>query len=262
MERTQWHFLVPLVPLVSHIPRNGTEQDTGIRADFVPHLYRFISAVSCLIQAIQPIHGRLSLENVDDFCSICSACPTHSVERNGTRPMVWADRYGRSAPVTGERGQSQFAPLKIRSLALVPSSGARCAPPNSTPASSAVRLFPTRRSAPVIDSRALRGPASPVLMRGVSDGRNVLPMPGTVPLSGQPAAGLSPPGRCAPSRPIKGKRLRDSCRPHAAAACRCPCHRTPEAGKRLALESPLAPQGEDNRPGSVVPRSIESAENP
>ena len=34
IERTQGHFLVPLVPLVSHIPRNGTEQDAGIRADF------------------------------------------------------------------------------------------------------------------------------------------------------------------------------------------------------------------------------------
>ena len=110
--------------------------------------------------------------------------------------------------------------------------------------------------------RPLRASAPPVLMRGVSDGRNVLPVPGTVPLSGQPAADLSPPGRCAPSRPIKEKRLRDSCRPHAAAACRCPCHRTPEAGKRLALESPLAPQGENNRPGSVVPRSTESAGNP
>ena len=31
-------------------------------------------------------------------CSICSTCPTHSVERNGTRPMVWDDRYGCSAP--------------------------------------------------------------------------------------------------------------------------------------------------------------------
>jgi hypothetical protein len=56
-ERFQAGFLVPLVPLVSHIPRNGTEQDAGIKADFVPHLYRFVSAVSGAIQAIQPIHG-------------------------------------------------------------------------------------------------------------------------------------------------------------------------------------------------------------
>ena len=140
-ERIQTGFLVPLVPLVSHIPRNGTEQDAGIKADFVPLLYRFVSAVSCLIQAIQAIHGRVLLENVDDFCSTCSACPTHSVERNGTRPMIRADRYGRSAPVTGESGQSQFAPLKLRSLALVPSSGAQSAPTNSTSGSSTVRLF-------------------------------------------------------------------------------------------------------------------------
>ena len=57
IERTLGHTLVPLVPLVSHIPRNGTEQDAGIKADFVPHLYRFVSAVSGAIQAIQPIHG-------------------------------------------------------------------------------------------------------------------------------------------------------------------------------------------------------------
>ena len=55
--------------------------------------------------------------------------------------MIRADRYGRSAPVTGESGQSQFAPLKLRSLALVPSSGAQCAPTNSTYGSSTVRLF-------------------------------------------------------------------------------------------------------------------------
>ncbi len=65
-------------------------------------------------------------------CSICSTCPTHSVERNETRPMVRVDRYGRSAPAIGESGQSQFAPLKLRSLALVPSSGAQSAPTTST----------------------------------------------------------------------------------------------------------------------------------
>ena len=37
---------------------------------------------------------------------------------------VFADRYVCSAAVIGEIGQSQFAPLKLRSLALVPSSGA------------------------------------------------------------------------------------------------------------------------------------------
>ena len=176
--------------------------------------------------------------------------------------MVWADRYDRFAPVSGESGQSQFAPLKLRSLALVPSSGAQSAPTNSTYGSSTVRLVLPRQGAPVRDSRPFRAPASPVLMRGVSEGRNVMPVPGTVLLSGQPAAGLSPPGRFAPAHPLTGKRLRDSCRPHAAAPCRCPCHRTHEAGKRLAIESPLTPQGEDNRPGSVVPRSTESAENP
>jgi len=43
-------------------------------------------------------------------------------------PTIRADRYGRSAPVQDESGQSQFAPLKLRSLALVPSSGALTRP--------------------------------------------------------------------------------------------------------------------------------------
>ena len=34
---------------------------------------------------------------------------------------------------------------------------------------------------------------------------------------------------------IKEKRLQDSYRPRAAAACRCPFYRATEAGKRLAL---------------------------
>ena len=107
-----------------------------------------------------------------------------------------------------ESGQSQFAPLKLRSLALVPSSGARCAPTNSTPASSAVRLFPTRRSAPVIDSRALRGPASPVGMQTSVHQRKEVRTQAAVQSSGQPSAGLSPPGRFAPFSPIKAKRSR------------------------------------------------------
>ena len=119
--------------------------------------------------------------------------------------MVRADRYGRSAPVQDESGQSQFASLKLRSLALVPSSGAQSAPSNSTPGNSTVRLFLPRRCAPVRDSRSFRAPASPVPVRGVSDGRDVQLMPGTVPVSGQPAAGLSPPGAAGAFPPNKGK---------------------------------------------------------
>ena len=116
IERTLGHILVPLVPLVSHIPRNGTEQDAGIKADFVPLLYRFVSAVSGAIQAIQPIHGRLSLENVDDFCSICSACSTHSTERNRTRCRIFwpmrADMKVDGADVDSGRWSR---PLRVRS---------------------------------------------------------------------------------------------------------------------------------------------------
>ena len=56
-----------------------------------------------------------------------------------------------------ESGQSQFAPLKLRSLALVSSSGAQSAPSNYTCASSTARLFLPRPGAPVTDSRSFRG---------------------------------------------------------------------------------------------------------
>ena len=55
-----------------------------------------------------------------------------------------------------ESGQSQFATLKLRSLALVPSSGARCATTNSTYGSSTARLFPPRHGALVRDLRPFR----------------------------------------------------------------------------------------------------------
>jgi len=63
----------------------------------------------------------------------------------------------RNADAQRKRGQSQFATLKFRSLALVPSSGAQSAPPNSTCASSTARLFLPGYAAPVRDSRSFRG---------------------------------------------------------------------------------------------------------
>lgn len=62
-----------------------------------------------------------------------------------------------NADTQRKRGQSQFATLKFRSLALVPSSGAQSAPPNSTCASSTARLFFPGYAAPVRDSRSFRG---------------------------------------------------------------------------------------------------------
>ena len=59
-------------------------------------------------------------------------------------------------------GQALFAPLKLRSEGLFPACAAQSAAADLHSASSAERLFPARRSAPVIDSRALRGPAPPV----------------------------------------------------------------------------------------------------
>ena len=56
-----------------------------------------------------------------------------------------------------ESGQSQFAPLKLRSLALVSSSEAPAATSIYTCASSTARLFLPRPRAPVTDSRSFRG---------------------------------------------------------------------------------------------------------
>ena len=70
--------------------------------------------------------------------------------------MIKADVLARSAADQDKSGQSQFAPLKLRSLALVPSSGAQSAPTNSTYGSSTARLFLPRQSAPVTDSRPFR----------------------------------------------------------------------------------------------------------
>ena len=152
--------------------------------------------------------------------------------------MIRADRYGRSAPVTGESGQSQFAPLKLRSLALVPSSGAQSAPTNSTYGSSTARLFLPHQGAPVTDSRSFRAPASPADMRPSSANRDNIPVPGTVPSSGQPAAGLSPPGADGAFPPIRGKRSQDCAGTSPPQTC--------------AGSSPTAPRGH-HRPGGVVP---------
>ena len=82
------------------------------------------------------------------------------------------------------------------------------APTNSTSGSSTARLFPPGYAAPVRDSRPFRAPASPADMRPSSANRDNIPVPGTVPSSGQPAAGLSPPGAAGAFPPIKGKRSR------------------------------------------------------
>ena len=60
-----------------------------------------------------------------------------------------------------QRGQALFAPLKLRSEGLLPACAAQCAAADLHSASSAERLFPKGFAAPVIDSRALRGPVSP-----------------------------------------------------------------------------------------------------
>ena len=76
--------------------------------------------------------------------------------------ILWADVLGCSAPDQENSGHSQFVPLKLRSLTVVPSSGARCAPPNYTLGSSTARLFLPGSATPVTDSRPFRAPAPPV----------------------------------------------------------------------------------------------------
>ena len=140
--------------------------------------------------------------------------------------------------IPADIGQSQFAPLKLRSLALVPSSGARCAPANSTYGSSTARLFLPRQGAPVTDSRPFRAPAPPADMRLSSARRSGIPATRSVPTSGQPAAGLSPPGARGAFPPIKGKRSQDCAGTSPPQTC--------------AGSSPTAPRGH-YRPGGVVP---------
>ena len=118
---------------------------------------------------------------------------------------VFADGYVCSAAAIGEIGQSQFAPLKLRSLALVPSSGALPRPFELHLWQLHCKTLPSAPGAPVRDLRPFRAPASPVLMRGVSEGRNDVPVRRSVPESGQPAAGLSPPGAAGAFPPNKGK---------------------------------------------------------
>ena len=66
--------------------------------------------------------------------------------------ILAVDRDVRFASGKEESGHSQFAPLKLRSLAVVTSSGAQCAPANSTYGSSTARLFV---SAPEVFTLAL-----------------------------------------------------------------------------------------------------------
>ena len=101
-----------------------------------------------------------------------SLCPTktiipstpskHQMMERFNVDILLADVPGRSAPVQEKSGHSQFAPLKLRSLTVVPSSGAQCAPSNFTYGSSTARLFPPGCAAPVRDSRSFRAPAQPV----------------------------------------------------------------------------------------------------
>jgi hypothetical protein len=62
-------------------------------------------------------------------------------------------------------GQSQFASLKLRSLALVPSSGAQSRPFELHLWQLHCKTLPSAPGAPVRDLRPFRAPASPVSMR-------------------------------------------------------------------------------------------------
>ena len=70
--------------------------------------------------------------------------------------MLQADRYVCSAAVIGDSGQSQFAPLKLRSLALVPSSGALARPYELHLWQLHCKTLPSAPGAPVRDLRPFR----------------------------------------------------------------------------------------------------------
>ena len=142
------------------------------------------------------------------------------------------------ADVNRQSGQSQFATLKHRSLALVPSSGALPRPFELHSWQLHCKTLPAapRRSGQRLAAVPRPGFAGPYA-KGITRISGV-PIPAAVPSSGQPSAGLSPPGRFAPSRPIKGKWSRD-------------CDRTSRP-QTLASLSPTAPKGH-NRLGAAVP---------
>ena len=140
--------------------------------------------------------------------------------------------------IPADIGQSQFAPLKLRSLALVPSSVALPRPCELHLWQLHCKTLPSAPSAPVRDLRSFRAPTPPVLVRGVSERKYAVPVRLPVPESGQPAAGLSPPGAAGAFPPIKGKRSQDCAGTSPPQTC--------------AGSSPTAPRGQ-KRPGAAVP---------
>jgi len=99
----------------------------------------------------------------------------HGTEQN--KVDVFADRYVCSAAVIGEIGQSQFAPLKLRSLALGPSSGALPRPFELHLWQLYCKTLPSAPGAPVRDLRSFRAPASPAGIRLSSLRENSVPAP-------------------------------------------------------------------------------------
>ena len=98
----------------------------------------------------------------DSLTSLISLASLIRIKRGIIVDIIMADVFGRSAPDQEKSGHSQFAPLKLRSLTVVPSSGAQCAPPNFTYGNFTARLFLPGCATPVTDSRSFRAPAPPV----------------------------------------------------------------------------------------------------
>lgn len=186
-----------------------------------------------------------------------------------------ADGFVNSASVQDESGQSQFAPLKLRSLALVPSSGARCAPSNSTYGSSTARLSlpgPGRsrerlaavpRPGAGLPAKNQRHPDA-----GVRKKRSSARLCPAEP-SRDLRLGLSVPsgpsrrsGRHTRFRAIKGKRSRPAAGSPSAPVPGGPSSPGLPSARRAGPYPSGSPRGEDNRPGSVLPRPTESAGNP
>ena len=189
--------------------------------------------------------------------------------------VILADGLVRSASVQEESGQSQFAPLKLRSLALVPSSGARCAPSNSTYGSSTARLsLPGgRRSRERLAAVPRPGAGVPATIQRHPDAEvrkkrsSARLCPAEPPRDlrlglSVPSSPSSRSGRHTRCRAIKGKRSRPAAGSPSAPVPDGPSSPGLPSARRAGPYPSGSPRGEDIRPGSVLPRPTVSAGNP
>ena len=181
---------------------------------------------------------------------------------------IQADGFVRSASVHDESGQSQFAPLKLRSLALVPSSGALTRPSELHSLQLHCKILPAahRRSGQKLAAVQRSGSGFPATIQRHPDARVRKKRSSARLCPAEPSRdlrlGLSVPsspssrsGRHTRCRAIKGKRSRPAAGSPSAPVPGGPSSPGLPSARRAGPFPSGSPRGEDIRPGSVVPRS-------